>query len=95
MFRCEVGVGERSVHFGIRSRDGKSDTSQHVICGNPVDMVLIDLGSDNHSVLVLIVLPFPLTGALLSYGLGPSEGVLILHNIFRHVGVYALCVPSI
>ena len=81
----EVGVGQVSVHLGVGPRDGEADARQHVIGGDPIDVVLVDFGPDHHAVLVLVLFPLPLARALLADVLGPSLSVLVLGQLLAMV----------
>ena len=89
MSRVEVGSGQWSIELRVSPRDGEADPRQHVVSRHPIHVVLIDLRPHYHPLFILLFLPPPLTCSLLSDGLRPPEGVVILGNIVEvHIGVY-------
>ena len=85
----EIGVRKFPVHLRVGARDGEPNAGQHIICRNIVDMVLIHLCANHHSVVFLLFLSFPSRGSLLAHGLCPPSGVWILGDFVQvHVRVY-------
>lgn len=95
MLGIKVSVGKIAVHLRICARHGETNTGEHVVGRHPVDMVLVDFCANDDAVVILVVPPFALAGALLSDVLSPSRGVLVLwHVIEMHVRVYRACGPA-
>ena len=66
MLCFKICRGEFTFQFGIDSRYRESDTSQHVIRCDPIDMILVHLGSyDDPVIFVVIATPAPGRSALL------------------------------
>ena len=61
MFCFEIGHGKWPVHFRIDSRYRESNTGQHVVCSNPVHMVLVHL-CPYDDVLIIIIIAATLPG---------------------------------
>lgn len=89
MLRLEVSVGELAIHLRVGPRHGEADAGKHVVCCNPVDVVLIHLGTNDDAVVVFILFPLPLAGPFLPDVLRPSRCILILGHLFQvHIRVY-------
>jgi hypothetical protein len=89
VLRLKVGVGKLAVHLRVRPRDREADTREHVVRRDPVDVMLVHLGAHHDAVVVLFLLPLPLTGPLLANVLCPPRGIVILgHFLEVHVRVY-------
>jgi hypothetical protein len=95
VLRVEVGVGKVAVHLSVRSRHGEADARQHVVGGDPVNVVLVDLGAYDDAVFVLVLLSLPLACPLLANVFCPSCGIVVLlHVVLRHVRSDRSCGPT-
>ena len=95
MLSIEISVGKLAVHLGVGPGHGKSDTSKHVVGGDPIDMVLVDLGANDNSVLILVFSPLPFARPLLANVLSPAGGFLVLRHLVEvNIGVDGPCGPA-
>ena len=86
MLSIEVSVSEVAVHLCIGPRHRKPNTSKHVVSGDPVDVVLIDLGANDYAVFVLVFSALSLARPFLADMLGPARSVFVLwHLVEVHV----------
>ena len=82
----KIRVRELSVQFRIRSRNRKSYASQHIVSCDPINMVHVNLGAHDHSIIFLFFLLFPSTRPFLSDCLRPARHVSFLwYFIEKHV----------
>jgi hypothetical protein len=89
VFRFEIGIGKVSVHLGIGARDGEADTCQHVVGCHPVNVVLVDLGTDYHAIIVLVFFALALARTLTTNMVCPPSSIFILLRLLKgHVRVY-------
>jgi hypothetical protein len=96
MLGFKIRIRQLSVHLGIGSGHGKSDSRQHVVCGDPIDVVLVNLGAHHDSVVLLVILFPSLACPLLAYRFGPPSSFLVLLEfLVRHVRVDRTCVAAV
>ncbi len=91
----KVGISEISVHLGVGARDGEADTRQHVVGRHPVDVVLVDLGSYDDAVFIIVFFALPFACSLLTDVLSPAGRVFVLgYLVEMHVRVDGACGPT-
>lgn len=83
VLRIEVGIGKFSVHLGVCPRHSETNTCQHIVGRNPVDVVLVDLRSDDYTILILILFPLSFARSLLSNVFCPTRGIFVLGNLIE------------
>ena len=85
----EVCVGELSIQFCVGPADCKSDSREHVISGDPVDVVLIDFRPYYDPVVVRIHASFLGCPPSLDV-LCPTSHIFVLWNVINvvHVRIY-------
>lgn len=59
MLGPKIGRCEFPVHLRVDSRHRKANSGQHVVCGDIVNVVLIDLGAHDNPIIVILLTPSP------------------------------------
>ncbi len=57
----KVCICQFPIHLSISPRDGKTYASQHIVSGNPVDMVHVNFSSNHHPVVLFLLSLSPST----------------------------------
>lgn len=55
MLGFKIGRRKLPLHFGVDSRNGEANAGQHVVCSNPVHVVLVHLGSYDDPFVVIVI----------------------------------------
>lgn len=75
MLCVKIGIGQVPVDLCVCPRYTEADSSKHVVCSHPIDVVLIDFGANDDALIVFISLSFACS--LLLNMLGPSYSIVI------------------